>query len=496
MAVRDRLHGVLNIDPRRYRDRRFWIVQALVLVLAGLHALVEVAWNLPHAASLYFVPETLFLVPVGYAALNFGLHGSLATAAWSLFVTIPNVLFFHRGEAFAAAAMQLAIVVAVAWFVGHRVEKERHARERADAVRDALAASERRYRGLFANSTAAILVYDRGGHVHEANAAASALFGLTDVSGHDLHEIVGTEVARRLTAVPEVNSPRGGADTLVLPGAHRTEVLVEPVSTAFTGPDGQPWIQTSLHDVTEQWRRQERLRSYAARILEAQEEERRRIAQELHDDALQQTVVVRRQLNDVEDALPPSADTARAPVARAVSAADALMTSLREFTHRLRPPALDELGVVTCLRRLVADLRDELGVEGDVVVVGRERRMGSDAELAMFRIAQEALRNVERHARATSVRVRLAFDADHVQLTVDDDGVGFEVRPPRDGRSPGGLGLLGMEERAALLGGRLWIESEPGRGTRVHASIPHGRARPAGVTTRAVDGPPSPRGGA
>ncbi len=470
--LRDRFPAAFGVDLRRFRDGRFWIVQALVLALATSHALLEGVWDLPHSASLYFVPETLFLIPVGYAALNFGLHGAVATAIWSTALALPNLFVFHQGDQFAAAATQLTIVNAVAFFVGYRVEEERLARRRADAARDALAASERRYRGLFLNSTAAVVVFDHAGRIHEANPAATKLFGVADVIGLELRDVVGSEASERLLTVLAATQAGHDPGAFVLPGPRGSEVLVEPTSTAFTGPDGQPWIQTSLHDVTEQQRRQARLRRYAARILEAQEEERRRIAQELHDDTLQQVVVVQRQLHAMEEALPPSGATVRGDVSRAISTTEGLMDSVRAFTHQLRPPALDELGVVTCLRRLVAELSDQTAIEASVVVEGVERRVGSDRELALFRIAQEALRNVERHARASTLRLTLTFAADRVALTVRDDGRGFEYPPPYVEDSRSGLGLLGMQERAALLGGELRISTRPGEGTDVTSVIP------------------------
>src|SRR5680860_802338 len=200
--MRNRLPAAFSLDPRRFRDRRFWIVQVLVLALAASHALLEGRGDLPHSTSLYFVPETLFLIPVGYAALNFGLHGAVATAMWSTALALPNLFVFHQGDQFAAAATQLIIVIAVALFVGYRVEEERLARRRADAARDALAASERRYRGLFLNSTAAVVVFDRAGRIHEANPATTKLFGSADVIGLGLSDVVGSEASERLLAAP------------------------------------------------------------------------------------------------------------------------------------------------------------------------------------------------------------------------------------------------------------------------------------------------------
>lgn len=472
MTLPWRLPKALDFDLKRMRDRRFWIVQLLVLALAVTHAVVEMLEVLPHGASLYFVPETLFLIPVGYAALNFGLHGAVATALWCTALALPNLFIFHHGDQFVAAGTQLLIVNAVAFFVGHRVQEEVLARRQAHEALSALQASERRYRGLFHNSAAGVMVFDGDGRIREANAAAARLFGHHDVQGIELAELVGAAAADQMFDGRRESSAGRTSPMFTLAHPSGTEVLVEPTSTTFTGPDGRRWLQTSLHDVTEQQRRQTQLRTYAGRILEAQEEERRRIAHELHDEALQRVVVLCRQLHEIEESLTVGSPQARAHLHTATDTAEGLMSELREFTRQLRPPALDELGVVTCIRRMVSDLSLQTGIDGVATIDGQERRLGSDLELGLFRIAQESLRNVERHADASRLWLRLTFAPGHIQLSVADDGRGFDLPAPVVQGSTGGLGLLGMRERAALLGGELDIETEPGQGTSVTAVIP------------------------
>jgi PAS domain S-box-containing protein len=471
-ALVGRLSRALGFDHRHLRDRRFWIVQLLVVALAAGHTVAEVLAVLPHGASLYFVPETLFLIPVGYAALNFGLHGAVATALWCTALALPNLVLFHHGGQFAAAATQLLIVNAVAFFVGHRVEEEVLARRQADETLTALKASEQRFRGLFDSSAAGVLVFDRGGHIHEANAAAARLFDRDDVHRAFLPDLVGSAAAHDLLETSSASTSAVVSSPFTVARGGGTDVLLEPASTAFTGPDGRTFIQTLLHDVTAQHRRQTQLRTYAGRILQAQEEERRRIAQELHDEALQRVVVLCRQLHEIEEALavhPPRAET---HLRLATRTAEGLMAELREFTRQLRPPALDELGVVTCLRRMVSDLAEQSGIDGALSVRGRERRLEGALELGVFRIAQESLRNVERHAEASRLRLGLAFAPGSVELTIVDDGKGFCLPAPVAQSTGGGLGMLGMQERAALLGGELEIVSSPGHGTRVTATLP------------------------
>ncbi|MEK7682362.1 MAG: sensor histidine kinase, partial [Chloroflexota bacterium] len=153
--------------------------------------------------------------------------------------------------------------------------------------------------------------------------------------------------------------------------------------------------------------------------------------------------------------------------------AEAVVRDLRDFSKALRPPTLDDLGLVTSIRRLLMDLMDRAKVNGQIKVVGEERRLPPDLELALFRIAQEAMRNVERHAQAREVTVTLSFSGREARLDVVDNGVGF-VLPPHssDMAAFGRLGLLGMRERAELLGGRLEVKSTAGKGTRITASIP------------------------
>ncbi|MFZ5824534.1 MAG: sensor histidine kinase [Bacillota bacterium] len=212
--------------------------------------------------------------------------------------------------------------------------------------------------------------------------------------------------------------------------------------------------------------------------LAAQEEERRRIAHELHDEAIQALVVLCRQLEEAEAlAVPNPAGSGdrlaaiRGVVAEAKAQAEELITHLRDFARDLRPPALDELGMVTCIRRALEETQQRAGLRWDLRVAGAPVRLEQDRELALYRIAREAIRNVERHAQAGLVTVDLRFGTDSVILRVRDDGVGMG-RWPVGNSSAESLGVLGMQERAELLGGDLQIESRPGRGTTVTLHLP------------------------
>jgi two-component system sensor histidine kinase UhpB len=212
----------------------------------------------------------------------------------------------------------------------------------------------------------------------------------------------------------------------------------------------------------------QRLRDVAARALNAEEEERKRISRELHDDTAQTLAALLIRLRiarGIEDA---GARDAHLEQFR-VEIGEAL-ERIRRFARGLRPPALDELGLVPALETHVRVLSESNAATVRIEAEPIESDLTRQAELALYRIAQEALSNAVRHGGARHVLLRLRPEGGAVVLTVSDDGVGFDVDAARaEGR---GLGLFGMEERAFYVGGSLEIRSEPGRGTHVHARVP------------------------
>jgi signal transduction histidine kinase len=216
----------------------------------------------------------------------------------------------------------------------------------------------------------------------------------------------------------------------------------------------------------------ENMRFYARKITQAQESERRRIARELHDDTIQSLIGLSRQMEAIatgEKGLPASA----AQRVRGLQAATSeVIQRVRRFSQDLRPSILDDLGLLPTLEELTTELNQD-GLHAEFRVIGEERRLSSEAELTLFRIAQEALNNVRRHAEATRVVTSIEMSAGAVQMTVEDDGIGF--RPPTLSDHPAvasRLGLIGMHERARLLSGTLLIDSAPGQGTKVIVNAP------------------------
>lgn len=216
-----------------------------------------------------------------------------------------------------------------------------------------------------------------------------------------------------------------------------------------------------------------RLREVAARSMNVAEEERIRIARELHDGVAQTLAAMRLRLRLARTARTPE-DQDKALEALSADLADAI-EELRGIALGLRPPALDLLGLKPAVESLVRSLAGAGQLETEVAAdVEDGRRLAPEIELALYRILQEALSNVVRHADARRVAVQLRDRNGTVRLVVEDDGRGFVAEDRIAG--PGGLGLLGMQERAAYVGGDVEIVSVPGVGTRVTAAIPRAEA--------------------
>ena len=215
------------------------------------------------------------------------------------------------------------------------------------------------------------------------------------------------------------------------------------------------------------------LRRYVGAITVSQEDERRRISRELHDDTVQSLIAIGRRIELYQATEQDKERLAQLEELRGM--VDQTVDNVRQISRDLRPLILDDLGIVPALRTLVRSAR-----EGDAAlpaarleINGTPIHMSSEQELALYRITQEALNNVRRHAHATQVEVRLTFDVDTLHLTVVDNGIGC-VLPASlaELAEAGHFGLMGIQERVWAAGGTLSIDSEPGQGTRISVTIP------------------------
>jgi len=519
-------------SPSPWSQSAFWLLQLIVLALALVRLAVTVAFHLdPAGVVLEASTVLIFVVPVAVAALNYGLPGGLATVGWVALLSIPRALRVtgngHRPQLW-GEVLQLAVLAALAVIVGQRVSAEARLRNQADTARRARLRAELLYQDMFESNLSPILIVDAEGFVVDANGSADRVFG--SAPGGRKGPVIGPGPARRLVDVvgpeaaslvltrlvddassgaddqghhqPEVHDSRGtvgayGADHLeaddvgsdvgdevddredrVRPVAFETDghqVLYRPAATLVgsTGTDRR--MQVIFEDVTAETHRHDLMEAYAGQVVLGQEEERRYIAQELHDGPLQALIHLCRQIDSLESA--PTVTGAGGPdngptLATLRTTVEETVAELRSIARGLRPSVLDDLGLVASINQVLGDAIQRQGFDGSFEIEGTDRRLPPTVELTVFRVAQEAVTNVERHAGAHRVALALWFGNNWLRLRVEDDGVGFETTGPQQQRGGQAMGLPGMGERARLIGGRLKVRSQVGKGTVVELWVP------------------------
>jgi two-component system, NarL family, sensor histidine kinase UhpB len=220
--------------------------------------------------------------------------------------------------------------------------------------------------------------------------------------------------------------------------------------------------------------RQSELQSYVRLVTRAVEEERKRLARDLHDDTAQSLVVLTHRLDSLREELPVSSEVLDDRLEELQLLSDQILDSIRRFSRDLRPAVLDDLGLLPAIEWLLNDFNQYNSILTELIIGGQPRRLSPDAEVGLFRTAQEALNNVSKHAQATKALVQLSFGEGSIRLTITDNGKGFvltEASGP-DWISAHHMGLMGMRERAELLGGTLQINSKQGTGTVVVVDLP------------------------
>ena len=493
--------------PQRFGERDFWITQASVLGVTALHILIEL-WllrgdrNVPIAVN--HIPVLLYLAPIAYATLRYGLEGAVLTGLWSGVLMLPNIFLWHREDYQWLEILYVALVIGMGIVMSLPVEQERLQRQRAEAtiqrqlflndiatltltadLDTTLDQTLRRLSDALHFEAACIAAVRQsladGTHLSVLAAYPQAAAGLDALTAslrcrgwfadpprsvaYDGEDVVVVPLSANRPSTPADDAD---VDGLLAAKLDRAQPLTDDDHRLLAGVASHIAVALSNERLAEAERN--RLRSYAMAVTRAQEEERKRIARELHDEASQSLVVIRRRLADLTESL--SGHPVATELGELGDLAGQTIAGIRRFSRDLRPPTLDELGVSYALEQQVNHLRDRSDLAAAFRVVGPSRRLPTETELALFRIGQAALHNVELHAEATDVEIELAFEPDRVRLCVTDDGCGFEVPQNLDELPAAGkLGLVGMRERAELVGGTLRLTSRPGAGTRVTVQV-------------------------
>lgn len=226
-------------------------------------------------------------------------------------------------------------------------------------------------------------------------------------------------------------------------------------------------------DITRRKESEETLRRLPTLIREAQEAERRRVARELHDSVIQILSSVKFRLQVIEEKVAVTDEGTWRDTLKAKAALEKAIGEVRRISRNLRPSELDDLGLAPALRSLCAEFGERTGMAVNLTMNRVPKAIPDDIELNLYRIIQEALGNIEKHSQATQVSLKLARQASKLCAAIADNGCGFDPIAPRPRRSTlGGMGLVDMRERAALLGGLCQLRSSPGAGTEIVVEMP------------------------
>jgi PAS domain S-box-containing protein len=346
-------------------------------------------------------------------------------------------------------------------------------------MEEILAENETIIRSLLESVSQAVFAIDETGRIQFTNYMAEEMFGY---GGDEFRNLtIDALVPKRFQNAHRLHQkdffnkvrkrPMGVGMVLAARRKDGTEFPIEVGLNHIKTRDGL-WGVSFVTDISERIhvektiRDREKLRSIAEGLLRGQEGERRRLARELHDDVNQRIAMVSVELGmltrrpDVSKSLQVELDRIRGQTTR-------LSELVRGLSHNLHPAELEHLGLISALRDLCSRFTELERVQTEFVVAGNLHTFSADAGIGLYRVAQEALRNVVKHAKTKTAQLTLEELEIGFKLTVTDEGEGFLV-----GSSKGGLGLISMQERLELLGGRMDIRSAPGKGTTVIAFVP------------------------
>ncbi|HUT96831.1 MAG TPA: ATP-binding protein [Dehalococcoidales bacterium] len=474
-------------------NRHFWLVVGMFALGVVLHYPQQILGT--ESSSLlsslgltrHAVERVLLLLPISYVGLVFGLKAGLVSLGVALAIMLPRAIWLSSAPTDALFESGGVIVIGGLvnlWFYFHRRDIAR--RKSAEGM----------LTKIIDGSSIPAFVLDKQHRVTHWNTALEAL------SAVKKGKIIGTSeqwrafyAARRPVMADLIVD--GATPTRIAAhyrGKYKKSSLIEGAYEAedwfpILGGSGR-WLHftaspiknesgeiigaiETLEDVTERENAEKGLRNHLQEITRAQEEERRRIARELHDETAQDLVIILRQVDELMAGADKLSPESSALLDELRLKTKEILDGVHRFSQDLRPSVLDDLGLIPALEWLAADLTRHFVIAVEMKVLGSVRRLLPEIELVVFRIAQEALRNVWKHSGATKARVTLKFGDDKAVLTVEDEGKGFEMPGKMDDLTVAGkLGLTGMRERAQLIGGKLSLQSEPGKGTTVTLEFP------------------------
>jgi PAS domain S-box-containing protein len=470
------------------RNPHLWIIIALFVFLTISHFtqllsqipfLSEISLPAVLEVSRHSLERFFYLLLILYAGWTLGIVGGAAVWLSSAVAMLLRTFLISPNfrDALLESISALVIGALAITLIATYRQNERQREKLRKTVKDMKLAWQN-YEELFTNASDAIWVHDLEGNITLVNKACEKL------SGYPVSELPGKNVREFLT--PETLSIARQVKDKLLRGEtmeHRYEQrlikkdgseAIMQLTTRLIVSDGKPQaFHNMARDITEERRLQDNLQFYLRQVLQAQEEERKRLARELHDDASQQILLLTHGIDNIAyKAERYSPQELRNELGKLYELSHQTYQNIKHYAQALRPSILDDLGLVAAIKWLAEEIHKlsgiEIHVKTDTIPL-----LSPETQLVLFRIVQESLNNVHRHSGAAEARVAVECQGDEIRVTISDNGKGFNLpRQLSEFAGQGKLGLTGMAERVQLIGGELEVSSQEGKGTTIVVKVP------------------------
>ncbi len=469
------------------RNPHLWIIIVLFVFLTVSH-FTEILSQTPLFAEIslpavlelsrHSLERFLYLLLMLYAGWTLGIVGG--TAVWLSSAVAMLLRTFLISTNFRDAVLEslsALVIGALAIILMATYRQTKRQREKIRKTVKDMKLARQDYEELFTNASDAIWVHNLEGVITLVNRTCEKL------TGYPVSQLPGKNVREFLT--PETLSIAGQVKDKLLRGETMeqryeqrlikkdgSEAIMQLTTRLIVG-DGKPQaFHNMARDITEERRLQDNLQFYLRQVLQAQEEERKRLARELHDDSSQSILLLTHGIDNIASkAEKYSAQELRNQLGRLYELSQQTYQGIKHYAQALRPSILDDLGLMAAIKWLAEETQKLSGIEiqvnADIIPP-----LPPETQLVLFRIVQEALNNVHRHSGASEASVTVECRGDEIRVTISDNGKGF--KPPRqlsEFASQGKLGLTGMVERVQLIGGELKVTSQEGKGTIILVKV-------------------------
>jgi PAS domain S-box-containing protein len=480
---------------RKYRGQapglknpHLWIIIVLFVFLTVSH-FTEILSQIPLFTKIslpavlelthHSLERFLYLLLMLYAGWTLGLvKGAAVWLSSAVAMLLRSFLVSPNFRDALLESLSALVIGALAIMLIATYRQTKRQREKIRKTVKDMKLARQDYEELFTNASDAIWVHNLEGVITLVNKACEKL------TGYPVSELPGKNVREFLT--PETLFIARQVKDKLLRGEtmeHRYEQrlikkdgseAIMQLTTRLIVSDGKPQaFHNMARDVTEERRLQHNLEFYLRQVLQAQEEERKRLARELHDDASQQILLLTHGIDNIAyKAERYSSQELRNELGRLYELSQQTYQNIKHYAQALRPSILDDLGLVAAIKWLAEEIQKISGIEihvnTDIMPL-----LSPETQLVLFRIVQEALNNVHRHSGASEASVKVECHRDEIRVTISDNGKGFKLPPQlSEFASQGKLGLTGMAERVQLIGGKLEVSSQEGKETTIVVRVP------------------------